>query len=94
MVALTIGATARVLDDGLHRAKVSEMRTLARLEAQSRLAEVGGDIPLAPGIAGGVDGELHWRVEVSAAAGAYQIDVRITRGDRELADLHALRTAT
>ena len=94
MIALTISATARVLDDGLHRAKNSEMRTLARLEAQSRLAEVGGDIPLAPGATSGVDGELHWRVEVSAAAAAYQVDVSVTRGDRELADLHALRLAS
>ena len=94
VVALTVGATMRVLDEGLHRAKLSELRTLARLEAQSRLAEVGGDIPLASGVTTGTDGELQWRVEVGAAAAAYQVDVDVTQGSHELADLHALRLAS
>jgi len=70
MVAATIVATAAALlagvaVDGFDRARAAESRRMALLVAESRLAAIGAETPLAPGRSAGRDGEVVWSVVVS-----------------------------
>jgi hypothetical protein len=65
IVALALGTTYRVIADGAGRDRAVEARRSALLVAQSELAAVGADIPLAPGDASGEAGDLAWRVEIT-----------------------------
>ncbi|MDB5481955.1 MAG: hypothetical protein JWO83_3008 [Caulobacteraceae bacterium] len=68
IVALALGATFRVVADGAARDRGAEARRAALLVAQSELAAVGADIPLAPGNTSGESGDLAWRVDISPYA--------------------------
>ncbi len=101
IMAMTLAVAYRATGDGALRTAAAERSRLAVLEAQSRLAEVGGDIALAPGESGGVDGDLAWRVEVSPAASgpggsgrlmAVSVEVGPPQS-RTLVSLHSLRLA-
>jgi hypothetical protein len=95
-VALTLGAEA--VGDGARRTAEGERSRLATLEARSRLAEVGADIPLSAGRASGEDGALVWSVDIEPASGgdsatplmAISVSVRDTNG-AVLATLQSLR---
>jgi uncharacterized protein YcgI (DUF1989 family) len=65
IVAMALGTTYRVIADSAARDRASEARRVALLIAQSELASVGADIPLAPGDTSGQSGDMTWRVEVS-----------------------------
>lgn len=65
IVALALGATYRVVADGAGRDREAEAHRAALLIAQSELAAVGADIPLAPGDASGETGDMAWRVEIT-----------------------------
>ena len=65
IVAMALGATYRVIADGAARDKAVAARRTALLVAQSELAAVGADIPLAPGDAAGQSGDLAWRVDIT-----------------------------
>lgn len=65
IVALSLAAMYRVIEDGAMRnRKVNEKQT-ALLIAESELAAVGSAIPLAQGMTGGTDGPYAWRVDIS-----------------------------
>jgi hypothetical protein len=68
IVALALGSTFRVIADGAARDRAVEARRAALLVAQSELAAVGADIPLAPGDTSGQTGDLAWRVDISPYA--------------------------
>jgi hypothetical protein len=68
IVAIALGTTWRVVGDGAARDHAAEARRAALLVAQSELAAVGADIPLAPGDASGESGDMAWRVEITPYA--------------------------
>ena len=68
IMAMTLAVAYRATGEGARRTGAAEQSQLASLEAQSRMAEVGGDIALAPGESSGMDGDLAWRVEVAPFA--------------------------
>ena len=68
IVAMALGTTYRVIGDGAARDRAAEARRGALLVAQSELAAVGADIPLTPGDASGVSGDMAWRVEITPYA--------------------------
>lgn len=65
IVALALGTTYRVIADGAARDRATEARRAALLVAQSELAAVGTDIPLASGDATGQSGDMAWRIDIS-----------------------------
>ncbi len=100
IMAMTLAVAYRAIGDGALRTGAAEHSRLALLEARSRLAEVGGDIALAPGESSGLDGDLAWRVEVLPAPStsgsgrllAIAVEVGPPQG-RILVSLHSLRFA-
>ena len=104
IVAMILAATFRVIADGAARERRTDSRRMALLVAQSEVAAVGADIPLAPGESAGFAGNLVWRVNVSpydgaggaTAAGALMkvhVSVRPRAGGAELVVLDSLRLA-
>ena len=101
IMAMTLALAYRASGDGARRTQAADLSRLAVLEAQSRLAEVGADIALAPGESSGIDGDLAWRVEVSPAASAQGTAGRLMavaasagpRDGRPRVTLHSLRLA-
>lgn len=94
ILAIVGGSALQLTRSGLQRARLSELRTLGRLEAQSRLDEVGGDLPLAPGVMTGRDGPLTWRVQIDSsaqAAGLLDVLVTVTAGNEDLVSLRTAR---
>ena len=100
VMTVTLVMAAQTLGDGARRTAAGERSRLALLEARSRLAEVGGDIPLVVGDAQGVDGDMVWRVDIApgpptggaAGVGLLQVTVAVSdRGGPELATLRTLR---
>ena len=65
VMAITLALAAEAVGDGAIRTRAVERSRMAALEARSRLAEVGGDISLAPGRASGEDGDLVWTVDIA-----------------------------
>lgn len=65
IVAMALGATYRVIADSAGRDRAAEARRAALLVAQSELANVGVEIPLAPGDASGLSGDMAWRVAIA-----------------------------
>jgi len=100
VIGITLAFAAETVGGSALRTGAGERTRLAGLEARSRMAEVGGDIPLSPGQAGGEDGDLVWAVEIAPAAsadtthGASLMDVTVTvamHGGPNLVTLHSLR---
>jgi hypothetical protein len=93
VIAVTLAFAAQAVGDGALRTRAGEEARLAALEARSRLAEVGGDLPLVEGRAQGVDGTLIWTVDISPQGsptldgGAPLMAVKVTVGDRGHPDL-------
>ena len=67
IVAMILAATFRVIADSAARDRMAEARRSALLVAQSELAAVGADIPLAEGRTAGLAGDLLWRVDIAPA---------------------------
>jgi general secretion pathway protein I len=100
LVALVLALAYRAMGEGTLRARAAEEGRLATLIAQSRLASVGGEIPLADGETRGLDGAFQWRVEVrrtadadSAAGDLYAVTVAVQdrKGGADRAALRTLR---
>ena len=70
IIAISLAFASQAVGDGALRTRAGERTRMAELEARSRMAEVGGDIPLSPGRAAGEDGPLIWSVEITPAAEA------------------------
>ena len=106
ILALTLGAVMRVFSASLRGLAAAERHTVATLHAQSKLAEIGVEEPLAAGEASGVfERGYRWRSEVrdyaepglDTAAGsglrAYEVTVSVTWGDGGEVTLSTLRLA-
>jgi hypothetical protein len=65
IVALSLAAMYRVIEDGAMRNRAVNEKQNALLVAQSELAAVGSAIPLAQGMTGGTEGPYAWRVDIS-----------------------------
>lgn len=65
IVALSLAAMYRVIEDGAMRNRAVNAKQNALLIAQSELAAVGSAIPLAQGMTGGTEGPYAWRVDIS-----------------------------
>ncbi len=96
VMAMTLAVAYRAAGDGALRTAAAERSRLAVLEAESRMAEVGGDVALAPGESSGIDGDLAWRIQVSPApqqGGAGRLmAVSVEVGPREGRPLVTLRS--
>jgi hypothetical protein len=68
VIAMMLAVTYRGVGESVLRVRAAETARTASLIAQSRLALVGGEIPLAPGDASGVDGDFIWRVVIAPAS--------------------------
>lgn len=65
ILALALGVLLQVFSGGLNNARVSEAYTTASLLAESKLAALGAEEPLAEGqSAGRFDDRFRWRVDV------------------------------
>jgi len=65
IVAMILGAALQTIGINARGARLAQEHRLAALVAQSRLASVGGEIPLLPGRYEGREGALAWAVEIS-----------------------------
>jgi type II secretory pathway pseudopilin PulG len=97
IIAMMLAATYRTVGESVLRARVAETSRTAMMIAQSRLALVGAEIPLAPGETTGVDGDFNWRVEIAEApedpsAMGQLMAVTAVVVDRKGADRGVLRT--
>jgi len=98
VIAITLTFVGQAVGDGALRTRAGERMRMAQLEARSRLAEVGADLPLVAGRAGGVDGDLVWTVDITPEpdatleGGAPLLSVRVTVGDRDRPDIVSLRS--
>ncbi|HEY7852756.1 MAG TPA: hypothetical protein VIB82_07250 [Caulobacteraceae bacterium] len=104
IVAMALGSTFRVIVDSAARERAVEARRTALQVAQSELANVGAEIPLAGGETVGVMGQMVWRVDVtpysqgddvSDAGDLWQVavSVRPRSGGANLVELKSLRLA-
>lgn len=101
IMGLTLAFAADAVGDGARRTHAAELSRLAVLEARSRLAEVGGDIPLQAGRDTGEDAGLEWQVDVAPASGfagkvgrLMEVTVQVSAPGRPaLATLHSQRLA-
>ncbi|WP_174300550.1 hypothetical protein [Caulobacter sp. S45] len=98
IMALTLGFTAQAVGDSARRTRAAELNRLETLEARSRLAEVGADIPLQPGRESGQDGALVWRVDIAAGSGLasqsgrlMDVTVSVSMGSGAAVTLHSQR---
>jgi hypothetical protein len=100
VMTLTMVFAAETVGAGALRTRAGERSRMADLEARSRMAEVGGDIPLVPGSASGEDDDMVWTVDVAPAAPAVageaapllEVTVTVAGSDgARLARLHSLR---
>jgi type II secretory pathway pseudopilin PulG len=102
IVAMVLAATFRVIGDSAARERGTEARRAALLVAQSTLADVGSEIPIAPGHTAGAWGDLAWGVDIESygSGGAqnvvgdlYAVTVRVRprSGGAPLASLRSLR---
>ena len=67
VIAMMLAVTYRAVGDSVLRSRAAETSRTAAMIAQSRLAAVGAEIPLAPGATTGVDGDFTWRVDIEPA---------------------------
>jgi hypothetical protein len=65
IVAMILVVTFRVVADGAAHARTTEQRRVALLIAQSELAAVGSEIPVAAGESSGDSGDMTWTVDIS-----------------------------
>ena len=102
LVALILGAALRLVSGGLTDSDAAERHTLAVLVAESRIAEIGVTVPLAPGVTEGIaHGDYRWRREVRALDGnpaedplpLYAVTVSVAWEDRPGIRLATLRPA-
>lgn len=89
-----------VAGDGVVRSRSMEMKSKGLVVAQSKLAAIGYEIPLAAGVASGMDGPFIWRVSIipyrlgqakSSAGNVYQVSVAV-RSRNAVANLIELRS--
>jgi general secretion pathway protein I len=67
ILAMLLGALFQVFSAGMHAARSGDRYTRATVIAQSQLAALGVEFPLAEGVtSGSTDDAYHWRVIVSS----------------------------
>jgi general secretion pathway protein I len=67
VIAMMLAVTYRAVGESVLRSRAAEASRTAAMIAQSRLAMVGAEIPLAAGDTSGVDGDFTWRVSIEPA---------------------------
>jgi general secretion pathway protein I len=67
VIAMMLAVTYRAVGESVVRSRAAEASRAAVMIAQSRLALVGAEIPLAPGETTGVDGDFAWRIQIDPA---------------------------
>jgi general secretion pathway protein I len=68
--AIAFGVLAQIIQTGLGQARSAAVTSEAVLLARSLLAEVGSELPVAPGvIKGEAEGGYRWRIEMRATEG-------------------------
>ena len=97
IIAMMLAVTYRSVGESVLRARAAEASRTALMIAQSRLALVGAEIPLAPGETTGVDGDYTWRVDIADApedpsAMGRLLAVTASVTDRKGAERGVLRT--
>ena len=97
VIVVTLTLASEAVQSGLSRAHRQEEVRWAVLEARSRLAEVGADIPLREGRMAGRDGPLAWTLDIAPSvlgAGLFEAQVSVSDAQgRRLAFLRTLRSA-
>jgi type II secretory pathway pseudopilin PulG len=104
IVAMALGATFQVIVDSAGRERAAAARLTALQIAQSEMANVGAEIPLAPGQTAGVAGAMIWQVDITpfsegddvSDAGSLwhvAVTVRPRAAGRNLVELTSLRLA-
>jgi hypothetical protein len=70
ILALVMAVGFQSLAQSARAAKAAQEVRIATLIARSRLASIGGDIPLEPGVTEGEDSGFHWRVTLTDSPAA------------------------
>ncbi|UAJ09057.1 hypothetical protein [Polymorphobacter megasporae] len=103
IIAAVLAVTYRSLGENALRLRAADSARTATMIAQSRLAAVGSDIPLAPGETDGTDGAFAWTVTIDAEPAAASTSGNLLRvsarvrdidGRADRARLDTLRLAT
>lgn len=79
VVAAAAGLMFQILADGAARSRATDVKRMALLVAESRLAAMGSEIPLVPGASAGVESDFIWGTRISP--------YRVTPGDSEAGEL-------
>jgi general secretion pathway protein I len=67
ILALALGTIMRIFSQGMSRVSESDRYARAVMLAESKLAQLGADIPLEEGeLSGDAEDALHWRVSLTA----------------------------
>ena len=104
VLSMTLIAAYQLLGTGLRGSERAERVTFALLAAESKLAEIGGSVPLRAGRSGGaLGGGYRWRAEVrrrpeaepesALPVAAYEVSVTVSWGTAGAVTLDTLRLA-
>ncbi|HEX4742636.1 MAG TPA: hypothetical protein VH353_15015 [Caulobacteraceae bacterium] len=86
VLALVMAVGFRSLAQSARAAKAAQEVRVATLIARSRLASVGGDIPLEAGVTEGEDSGFHWRITVTESPAAPSASGSLLRVDAVVSD--------
>jgi hypothetical protein len=86
VLALVMGVGFRSLAQSARAARAAQEVRTATLIARSRLASVGGDIPLEDGVVEGDDAGFHWRVTLTEAPAAPSASGSLVRAEVVVSD--------
>jgi hypothetical protein len=64
VIALALAAMYQAIGDGAMRNRKLHEKQMALLVAQSEMAAIGSEIPVASGTTGGTSGAFAWRVDI------------------------------
>lgn len=86
VLALVTAVGFRSLAQSARAAKAAEEVRVATLIARSRLASVGGDIPLETGVTEGDESGFHWRVTLTDSPAALSASGSLLRAEVVVSD--------
>jgi type II secretory pathway component PulJ len=94
VLALVMAVGFRSLAQSAQAAKAAQEVRVATLIARSRLASVGGDIPLEAGVTEGEDSGFHWRVTLTESPTAPSASGSLLRVEVVVSDPHGRQRAS
>lgn len=86
VLALVTAVGFRSLAQSAQAAKAAQEVRVATLIARSRMASIGGDIPLEAGVTEGDDSGFHWRVTLSEFPAAPSASGELLRAEVVVSD--------